>query len=117
MEASAWPASTHLSMSLPSTYAPMNPPAKASPAPFVSTICELSNFSTGYTFGLSASEVLTRMVEFSPCVKITVRGREALALGRSAMALAIAGISLVSARPFAAAHASASDSLPMIMSQ
>ena len=48
---------------------------------------------------------------------MTVRGREALALGRRAMALAIAGISLVSARPFAAAHASASDSLPIIMSQ
>jgi hypothetical protein len=46
-----------------------------------------------------------------------VRGREELALGRTAMALAIEGISLLSGSPVAEAQASASDSLPMIISQ
>lgn len=69
----------------------MNPPAKASPAPFVSMIAEAARGVTGYT--LEDAEVQT-MVEEEPWVMMTVRG-VAVSFGELASAVAIVVMSLV----------------------
>lgn len=111
------PARTAESTDLPATSAPRKPPAKASPAPFVSTICSSVRAETGKVVGLSGSVAETRIVDLEPWVITTVRGREGFALGSVAMDLAMAGISYLSASPAALAQAAASLSLPMIKSQ
>ena len=61
-----------------------NPPTKASPAPFVSTILVGSNTSTmGYS--VTVPLPTATMVDLLPCVKMTVRGRDGFFLGRLAM--------------------------------
>lgn len=117
MEPILCPASTHSSTLLPATHAPRNPPANASPAPFVSTISSSLSGCTAYTLGLSGLSDETTTVDSAPWVMTTMRGRDALDLGSIAMALATAGMFLGSGRPLAVAHASASASLPMMMSQ
>ena len=114
--ANACPAKIESSRFLPATRAPTNPPAKASPAPLVSTIWLSVNGVTGNDFGLSGSSELTTTVFWAPWVNMTTRERERLDLGRRAMERAIAGRSLTSGKPVALAQASASDSFPMIKS-
>ena len=57
------------------------------------------------------------MVEEGPWVMTTVRAREGLDLGSVASDLAIAGMFSLSGSPAALAHAAASLSFPMMMSQ
>lgn len=107
------PARTASSTDLPETIAPRKPPAKASPAPLVSTICWSSRRSTEKIFGLSASAAQTTIVESEPWVMMTVRGRDGFDLGSNAIDLAVAEMSSLSGRPAALAQAAASLSLPI----
>jgi hypothetical protein len=107
------PARTASSKVLPDTSAPRKPPANASPAPLVSTICPSSRRVTGKTFGLSGSAAETATVELGPWVIMTVRGREGFDLESFAIELAMVGISSLSGSPTALAQAAASLSLPM----
>lgn len=115
--ASLWPVSIHTSILFSDTYAPKNPPENASPAAFVSTISSSFNGCTGYVFGESGVSADTSVVEWAPWVMITILGGVALALGSNAIAFATAGILVGSGWSLEAAHASASASLEMMISQ
>lgn len=71
------PTSTASSILFPATYAPKNPPAKASPAPLVSTISSSFKESTGKIFASDLGPT-TRQVSLEPCVKTTTRSRDLL---------------------------------------
>ena len=114
--AKACPAKTESSKLFPATRAPRNPPAKASPAPLVSTIWLSVNGSTGNDNGLSGLSEATTIVFSAPWVNMTIRGREGLDFEWRAIDRAIAGRSLTLGNPVAVAQASASDSFPMITS-
>lgn len=88
------PTSTDSATDLPSARAPRNPPANASPAPFVSTIDSFASASTGYVSVLSDSDVATTVDE-APWVMTTTRGVAVFDLGDAASFLAISEMSLV----------------------
>jgi hypothetical protein len=111
------PARTASSTDLPETSAPRKPPAKASPAPLVSTICWSSRRSTGKIFGLSGSAAETTIVDSEPWVMMTVRERDGFDFGSSAIDLAVAEMSSLLGKPAALAQAAASLSLPITKSQ
>lgn len=93
-----WPASTASSTLLPSARAPRNPPANASPAPFVSTILSAASAETGYVWrpeGTSDDEVDAATVDEAPCVMTTMRAVDSFFLGRAASFWAMVGMSLV----------------------
>lgn len=95
-----WPTSIASSTDLPSARAPRKPPANASPAPFVSTICADSSFWTAYVLGDSERPTAdgvehATMVDDSPWVMTTRRGVAVFFFGSSASLVAIVGMSLV----------------------
>lgn len=103
MAPSLCPTSTASSTVLPSARAPRKPPAKASPAPFVSTIADSASLVTGYVLGeverpdCAGSDDAT-MVESEPWVMTTRRGRDEFFFGSAASLVAISARSLVCER-------------------
>jgi hypothetical protein len=108
MPPSFWPTLTASSMLLPRIRAPTTPPAKASPAPLVSTMSSLAILAVSISRVRPPS---TTIVGSEPCVMMTVRA-PCSSLGEAASFSAMA---LRSEVPYecASAYATASDSLPI----